>query len=599
MGDDGRSDVLVNFRALFRSLPTAYLVMSPDLVIVEANDVYLDVAGRSRDELMGRAVFDVFPPGAEALDAHGRNPLQVSFERARDGGHSEALPLHRYDVLDLASGDMVERFWSLITAPVLDDDGETRLILARVEDVTDYVIDRQGRYDDTTRTPVSQRRGTSVEADLFARTRELQVAQQARDTAARRLASLADIALRLADAGTEDELARILAGALAVVGADAGLVVSRAEHGWRISPASPDEGAQPTACDVPYDSPLPVCWTARTGRRLLLPTRASGIAFDESMRAVYEDTRRLGWASLPLTVQDQTLGALAVGWAQEHPFTADGLALLDGLAAQCAQTLQRIRATREQRESSLTAVRMSETLQRSLLTQPPTPDSLRIAVRYQPAVEQAQVGGDWYDAFVNATGSTVLVIGDVAGHDRNAAAAMGQTRNVLRGIAYDSSDRPASLLARLDAALRGLQLDGLATAVLARVEQDTTDARHGRRLLRWSNAGHPPPLLRDPDGGVRILDDGHDLLLGVDPATPRGDHVARLLPGSTLLLYTDGLVERRDADIDDGIARLIEVFTAEQGSDPETLCDVVLAALGHDGNDDDIALLVLHVDEQG
>lgn len=405
--------------------------------------------------------------------------------------------------------------------------------------------------------------------------------------------------MRLAEAGTEDELARIVAGALAVVGADAGMVVSRAEHGWHISPASPDEGVRPAACDVPYDSPLPVCWTARTGRRLLLPTRASGIAFDESMRAVYEDTRWLGWASLPLTVQDQTLGALAVGWAQEHPFTADGLALLDGLAAQCAQTLQRIRATREQRESSLTAVRMSETLQRSLLTQPPTPDSLRIAVRYQPAVEQAQVGGDWYDAFVNATGSTLLVIGDVAGHDRNAAAAMGQTRNLLRGIAYDSSDRPASLLARLDAALRGLQLDGLATAVLARVEQDTTDARRGRRLLRWSNAGHPPPLLRDPEGGVRILDDGHDLLLGVDPATPRGDHVARLPPGSTLLLYTDGLVERRDADIDDGIARLIEVFTAEQGSDPESLCDVVLAALGHDGNDDDIALLVLHVDEQG
>ena len=235
--------------------------------------------------------------------------------------------------------------------------------------------------------------------------------------------------------------------------------------------------------------------------------------------------------------------------------------------------------------------------QRSLLTSPPAPDGLRISVRYQPAAQEAQVGGDWYDAFITAAGSTLLVVGDVNGHDQTAAATMGQVRNLLRGMAYDSDDSPAVLLSRLDAALQGLQLDTLATAVLARVEQSASDRVRGVRRLRWSNAGHPPPLLRRPDGSVHVLEADPDLLLGLDPGTHRGERVVEVRTGSTLLLYTDGLVERRDAGLDQGVARLAAVLAASGGGSAEELCAALLASIGPDGNDDDIALLVLQVDD--
>lgn len=598
---DGTHPVPLNFRVLFAAIPTAYLVMTPDLIIAEANAAYLDVVGRSREDLVGRPVFEAFPPTPDALDENGLNPLQLSFERARDRGQPDVMPIHKYDVVDPISGEMVERFWSLISAPVLDEDGTARLVLQRVEDVTDYVREREGRQAEVQRVQAWQRRVEVVEADLYARLQELRAALEAKDLAARRLASFGDLALQLTAAATVEDLERIVIGrGLRVLGADGGAVISLEEDGgWRVTVnAALGEHVQVKYGNVPYDSPLPACWTARTSERLLLPTRASGSAFHEVMAAVYADTRRYGWAFLPLMVQDKSLGSLAVAWSDEHQFRPDELDLLDGFAAQCAQTLERIRATQAQRKAALAAQRMSETLQRSLLTQPPTPDSLRIAVRYQPAAQEAQIGGDWYDAFVTAADATLLVIGDVNGHDRTAAAMMGQVRNLLRGMAYDSDDGPAVLLSRLDVALRGLHLDTLATAVLARVEQSATDRIRGVRRLRWSNAGHPPPLLRQPDGTVQILDGEHDLLLGLDPGTSRREHVVELVAGSTLLLFTDGLVERRATSLDDGVARLAEVLAAEGWQEPEVLCDRLLASIGLEANDDDIALLVLRLAEQ-
>jgi serine phosphatase RsbU (regulator of sigma subunit) len=315
------------------------------------------------------------------------------------------------------------------------------------------------------------------------------------------------------------------------------------------------------------------------------------------MAGVYEATGRSAWACLPLVLTDEVLGSLSVAWTEPRTFTPSDVELLEGLAAQCAQVLARLRSREQERAATAATQRMSETLQRSLLTSPPAPDSLRISVRYQPAAQEAQVGGDWYDAFVTAAGSTLLVVGDVNGHDQTAAATMGQVRNLLRGMAYDSDDSPAVLLSRLDAALHGLELDTLATAVLARVEQSASDRVRGVRRVRWSNAGHPPPLLRRVDGSVHVLEGEPDLLLGLDPRAHRGERVVEIRTGSTLLLYTDGLVERRDAGLDEGIARLAGVLARAGGGPADELCDALLDAVGPDGNDDDIALLVLQVDE--
>ncbi|WP_409332976.1 SpoIIE family protein phosphatase, partial [Trujillonella humicola] len=199
-------------------------------------------------------------------------------------------------------------------------------------------------------------------------------------------------------------------------------------------------------------------------------------------------------------------------------------------------------------------VRAAETLQRSLLTAPPRRPDLQVAVRYVPAAREAQVGGDWYDVFTQPDGSTVLVIGDVVGHDTAAAADMAQLRGLLRGIAYDSAETPAGVLGRLDAAIAGLGLGALATVLVARL----TPVGGGRVAVTWSSAGHLPPVVVPPGDTVRLLDGGRPgLLLGVRPGTPRTDADVVLADGSTLLLYTDGLVERRDQLFDTGVERLV------------------------------------------
>ena len=213
-------------------------------------------------------------------------------------------------------------------------------------------------------------------------------------------------------------------------------------------------------------------------------------------------------------------------------------------------------------------------------------------VRYRAAAEQVQVGGDWYDAFVNAGGATCLVVGDVTGHDREAAAVMGQVRNLLRGLAHTLGEPPGRVLTAVDTAMADLQVGALATAVLATVEQTAEQREAGLRLLRWSNAGHPPPLLIEPDGTSRLLTAEPDLLLGLDPSTGRTDHSQELPPGATVLLYTDGLVERRGASIDEGLGWLLAATRDRQHQDLAPLCDALLDEVA-DSAEDDIALLVM------
>ncbi|RBY87011.1 SpoIIE family protein phosphatase [Blastococcus sp. TF02A-26] len=238
-------------------------------------------------------------------------------------------------------------------------------------------------------------------------------------------------------------------------------------------------------------------------------------------------------------------------------------------------------------------IRAAETLQRSLLTEPPRRPGQQVAVRYVPAARETQVGGDWYDVFTQPDGSTVLVIGDVVGHDTAAAADMGQLRGLLRGIAYDSAEGPARVLSRLDAAIEGLGLGALATVLVARL----TPADGGAVTLRWSSAGHLPPVVAGPDGVVRTLDGGRpDLLLGVSPGTGRAESEAVLEAGSTLVLYTDGLVERRDQLFDTGVERLGAALAELRTAGVEDVCDGVLARLAPDGTEDDVALVVVRLE---
>jgi PAS domain-containing protein len=300
-------------------------------------------------------------------------------------------------------------------------------------------------------------------------------------------------------------------------------------------------------------------------------------------------------AVLPLHGRGRTVGLLSLfngpGRGALSPadlMTAREVAGRAGLALDNARLYSQQRALAEQ-------------LQRSFLTAPPEPDHAEIVVRYLPAAAAAAVGGDWYDAFLQPDGATTLVIGDVAGHDTAAAATMGQLRSLLRGIATSHGESgPADVLTKLDASMALLQVDTLATAAVARFEQDLDQRERGITRMRWSSAGHLPPVTIHPDGTVTALGTfgRPELLLGVDPDTRRTETVATLDRGVTVLLFTDGLIERRDSDIDDGMDRLVAALADLTDLPLQELCDRVLERMVEGHPDDDVALVAVRLHPQ-
>ncbi|MFD2092721.1 SpoIIE family protein phosphatase [Blastococcus deserti] len=326
----------------------------------------------------------------------------------------------------------------------------------------------------------------------------------------------------------------------------------------------------------------------RTGKPLVIPrlepARIVQSLADETAREALAALAPASVLAVPLAARGQTLGVLCLlNGADRGPHTPGEIETALEIGRRAGSALDQARLFKQQRE-------LAHALQRSMLTDPPRIPGCSIVVRYVPAAEGAEIGGDWYDAFVQRGGDTVLAIGDVVGHDTRAAAAMGQVRGLLRGISYASGGTPAEVLTEVDRAVDGLALDTMATALVARLERVPDDGV----LLRWSNAGHPPALLMDADGQVTVLDGKPaDLLLGVSPETVREDHVQLLPRGATLLLYTDGLVERRDRDIDVGTGELVAVLRECVGLSLDELCDRLLERLFLPDAEDDVAVLAV------
>ena len=270
--------------------------------------------------------------------------------------------------------------------------------------------------------------------------------------------------------------------------------------------------------------------------------------------------------------------------------SAVGAALSTSLAQESRVDYLRTRA----QLSELRAQRVRETsltLQQSMLTPPPSPEDLQIAVRYQPAAEDLQIGGDWYDAFETPSGAIMLVIGDVTGHDHHAAAAMGQLRGLIRAIAFDTDLSPARVLERTDRAIAGLGLGSLmtATVVVVRIDPATPDGTH---RIQWANAGHPPPVVVRDDGQVEPLRTANDLLLGITEVD-RVDHTTTLGTGDTLFLYTDGLIERRGQAMSVSLELLLDALVGGHRLTLDELSEHVLSLLAPGAADDDVALVLL------
>lgn len=283
---------------------------------------------------------------------------------------------------------------------------------------------------------------------------------------------------------------------------------------------------------------------------------------------------------IPLTVR-HALGVLTLT-APGPRFDPDTSLMLVELARRIGIALDNARRYEQHRDTA-------EALQRAQLTDLPTTPGLRLAARYLPATHGLNIGGDWYDAFTQPDGSLLAVIGDVTGHGLHAAIVMGQLRTALRAYAVEG-DSPAQLLTRLHRLMRHQHPELYATAAVARF-------RPGDPTVVWAAAGHPPPVVRAPDGAVGVLDTKPGIMLGVPLPYTYEDHSIELASGSTLALYTDGLVERRALGIDLGIGRLAQALSSLRPTDLDldVAAESLLKPLLDDSErDDDVCLLLCH-----
>ena len=280
---------------------------------------------------------------------------------------------------------------------------------------------------------------------------------------------------------------------------------------------------------------------------------------------------------VPLLEGDRVLGVLHVGSLRPREFSTDDIELLSQAAERAAAAVSQVQAR--------TAAAAARMLQLGLGPgRLPSAPGVEMAARYVPG-GSVDVGGDWYDAFHLDDRRIGLAIGDVMGHGLEAAAVMGRLRSSLRAYALDDGD-PASVLTRLDRVVRTFEPDQMATAVYGVYDIETS-------VLRLASAGHPPPVV-GLRGEAITLDLGEDPPLGVVEGLERQTTELELLSGTHLCFYTDGLVERRDRDLDVSVDQLRRIVGGASSATADQLAaEMMVEMVGADAADDDVAVLVV------
>ena len=294
--------------------------------------------------------------------------------------------------------------------------------------------------------------------------------------------------------------------------------------------------------------------------------------------------RELGMGSslvVPLLTRDQPLGVMGLLAADPDRFTVSSALTMAPIGRRAGLALDHIRLYRAERSTALT---LQHRLAPSAMD---TPD-LDVAAAYRPSGRRAEVGGDWYDVFPLREHGIMLAVGDVVGHDMSAAAAMGHLSVLLRARGW-TGDPPGLMLRGMVDMLDAMHWDDVASVVCLR----WTPTADGDRV-EYANLGHPAPFVRLPDGDVYQMSPAHGAPLGVhDPAADVGQDELDLPAGSVVVLYTDGLVERRDRSLEDGLAALARALRAAPDGTAAQIRDHLLAALVHDRPEDDVCLLVV------
>jgi hypothetical protein len=409
--------------------------------------------------------------------------------------------------------------------------------------------------------------------------------QVERDAA--RTARLATVARALSGAEHLGEVVRIIEHEIpAVLGADIadiGLIATGEDLTMlgRTDRTGLDPELLRRYATVPLTAHLPTTEAVRTGRLVLVPDLPAYQAADPALAADVAASGLVAVAAAPLQDADGTsIGVLVLAWRSPATFDAATASVLSTLSELCGQTLQRA-MTADRRHALIVA------LQERMLPTPPTLAGLEIVARYRPAAEAVGMGGDWYQFVPLADGSLVVVLGDVTGHGVEAIATMTQLQSVIAAAVHTGVDL-AAVFSYVQHALP-ISDPAYATAVLMHI-----DLAAGR--LGYASAGHPFPLVRLPGGETLVLDASQRPLLGMG-----GDDVPLAYVdfpvGSTVLAYTDGLIERRNRPIDDGIAALRAELAHLDGDLDRGMDKVIAAALrggtAADAVDDDVAVVLI------
>jgi serine phosphatase RsbU (regulator of sigma subunit)/anti-sigma regulatory factor (Ser/Thr protein kinase) len=332
---------------------------------------------------------------------------------------------------------------------------------------------------------------------------------------------------------------------------------------------------------VHVDADVTLCEAFRTGRAVNMNREEWRRRFPEGYRMLGHLGGRI--ATRPLVVGTERLGAISLTFIEERELEPADLELVDAVVRQVALAVRRVRSFESEHV-------IAATLQNSLLP-PKLPKiaGVELSASYVAGAEGMDIGGDWYDAVSLPNGSVCVAVGDVCGRGLAAAAAMGQLRSAWRALATLEHMSPAAILDALDRYVDGISGGAFSTLASVRIEPAT-----GR--FDFACAGHPPPLVITPGNGASYLPGGRSMPLGVPWQGEREDQRAELPAGATLMLYTDGLIERRGEPIDRGIQRLRD--TAAARSEMSGLDDLgqALARLIPAVHDDDVAMLFLRVE---
>jgi hypothetical protein len=331
--------------------------------------------------------------------------------------------------------------------------------------------------------------------------------------------------------------------------------------------------------DVPLDAPHPIAVAARAGRVVLLPTIES---YHEEFSEIVADTIAAGvqaTASLPLYRADgRLLGAIGFAWTQPTPFDPKLEAALRAVAELGVETVER--AERYDAEHELVLE-----LQSRLVGALPVLAGVETAARYRPASSEASLGGDWYEGLVLGDSRLAVVVGDVTGHGITAAADMALVRGMMSALLH-SGVKASRVFGEVSGVLAQRTAPLLATAALAIIDI-------GAETVTFATAGHPPPLLRLPDGTVHTLDTANGSMIGIVSRPGVAETVA-FPPGAQLVMFTDGLVERRDRPFFVGVEHAARHLEGVGALSPNELLDSLFdALLGDPPAQDDVVVLIV------